>query len=109
MFLLLLLRGGCLVLPGGCSWIDDFIQQYRSRGAVELSDLDVEWARRTAEYGIVRPAMISRIFVYRAYDLWSNVGPFSRATTAVYATIYPDELLTRIALYWRSGNRVESC
>ncbi len=102
MLLPFLLWGGSLVLLGSCSWAEEFLERYRGRGAALLG-VDDDWARRTAEYGVNRPTRAGRVFLYRAFDLWSNVGPFYRAATEVYPTMHPDELLTRVALHWPDG------
>ena len=91
----------CASVPlGSCSCAEEFLERYQGRGPALLGDFDDDWARRTAEYGVHRPTRAGRVFVYRAFDYWSNVGPFYRATTEVYPTMHPDELLTRVALHW---------
>ena len=41
-----------------------------------------------------------QIFVYRAFDLWSQMGPMYRTTVSVTPFMIPDEILWRIAVYW---------
>ena len=41
---------------------------------------EADWVQRTNEYGLRRPTRASQIFVYRAFDLWSQMGPMYRAT-----------------------------
>ena len=65
-----------------------------------FDDLEEDWARRTQEYGIRRPTQVGQVFVYRAFDLWSQTGPFYRAAVATHQMMIPDEILWRIALHW---------
>ena len=85
-----------LVMVAASSWVDEFLQRYETQGLGMWDELD--W--RTQEYGIRRPTQDGRIFVYRAFDLWSHTGPFYRATVVVHQMMIPDEILWRIALHW---------
>ncbi len=67
------------------------MEHFCGRGAVDLGNLEEGWAMRTAQFGVVRPARTGRILVYRVFGLWSNMGPFTRATTAVHENMHPDE------------------
>ena len=89
-----------LIVVTASSWVDEFIQRYETQGLGLWDELDSDWARRTQEYGIRRPTQNGRIFVYRAFDLWSHTGPFYRATVVVHQVMLPDEILWRIALHW---------
>ena len=89
-----------LVVAAASSWVDEFIQRYEAQGLGLWDELDSDWVRRTQEYGIRRPTQDGRIFVYRAFDLWSHTGPFYRATVAVHQVMLPDEILWRVALHW---------
>ena len=53
-----------------------------------------------SQYGLRRPTRACQIFVYRAFDLWSQMGPMYRATVSVSQFMIPDEILWRIAVYW---------
>ena len=99
--LLRFLVGGCpLLLPVVASWVEEFLARYHAQGLGMLNDLEQDWARRTLESGVNCPSRVGRVFVYRAFDIWSNTGPFYRATVASHPTMHPDELLWRIALHW---------
>ena len=87
-----------LIVVAASSWVDEFIQRYEAQGLGLWDELDSDWVRRTQEYGIRRPTQDGRIFVYRAFDLWSHTGPFYRATVVVHQVMLPDEILWRIAL-----------
>ena len=82
-----------LIMVAASSWVDEFILGL-------WDELDSDWARRTHEYGVRRPTQDGRLFVYRAFDLWSHTGPFYRATVVVHQMMIPDEILWRIALHW---------
>ena len=57
------------------------------------------------EYGLRLPTHACQIFVYRAFDLWSQIGPMYRATVSVTQFMILDEILWRIAVYWQDlGN-----
>ena len=89
-----------LIVAAASSWVDELIQRYEAQGLGLWDELDSDWVRRTQEYGIRRPTQEGRIFVYRAFDLWSHTGPFYRATVVVHQVMLPDEILWRIALHW---------
>ena len=89
-----------LIMVAASSWVDEFIQRYETQGLGLWDELDSDWVRRTHEYGIHRPTQDGRIFVYRAFDLWSHTGPFYRATVVVHQMMLPDQILWRIALHW---------
>ena len=92
------LIGRCLLLTvATSSWVEEFIARYQAQGLGMVDDLEEDWARRTREYGVRRPTQVGRVFVYRAFDLWSQTGPFYRATVATHQMMIPDELLWRIA------------
>ena len=61
---------------------------------------EADWVQRTNEYGLRRPTRACQIFVHRAFDLWSQMGPMYRATVSVTQFMIPDEILWRIAVYW---------
>ena len=65
-----------------------------------MFDFESDWSRRASEYGVRRPTQEGRIFVYRAFDLWSQMGPCYRATVATTQFMFADELLWRIAVRW---------
>ena len=93
--------GRCLLLTVAyASWVEEFIARYQAQGLGMIDDLEADWTRRTREYGVRRPTQVGRVFVYRAFDLWSQTGPFYRATVATHQVMIPDELLWRIALHW---------
>ena len=95
------LIGRCLLFSmASASWVDEFIARYEAQGLGMIEDLDDDWTRRTREYGVRRPTQVGRVFVYRAFDLWTQTGPFYRATVATHQMMIPDELLWRIALHW---------
>ena len=82
------------------SWTEEFVQRYETHGLALLNNNEADWIQRTNEYGLRRPTRASRIFVYRAFDLWSQMGPMYRATVSVTQFMIPDEILWRIAVYW---------
>ena len=93
--------GRCLLLTvAAASWVEEFIARYQAQGLGMIEDLEDDWTRRTREYGVRRPTQVGRVFVYRAFDLWTQTGPFYRATVATHQMMIPDELLWRIALHW---------
>ena len=73
-------------------------------GIGQIDDLEEDWIRRTREQS-APPHARGQVFVYRAFDLLSQTGPFYRATVATHQMMIPDELLWRIALHWHDlGN-----
>ena len=82
------------------SWPEEFVQRYEAHGLALLHTNEADWAQRTNEYGLRRPTHACQIFVYRAFDLWSQMGPMYRATVSVTQFMIPDEILWRIAVYW---------
>ncbi len=82
------------------SWTEEFVQRYETHGLAILNDLEADWIQRTTEYGLQRPTRACRIFVYRAFDLWSQMDPMYRAAVSVNQFVIPDEILWRIAVYW---------
>ena len=84
--------GWCWLLAlAHASWVEEFLRRYQAQG---------HWTCRTREYDVHRPTQVGRVFVYRAFDIWSQNGPFYRATVATHQMMLPDELLWRIALHW---------
>ena len=90
----------CLLTMAYASWVEEFLSRYQAQGLGMIDDLEADWTRRTREYGMHRPTQVGRVFVYRAFGLWSQTGPFYRATVATHQMMLPDELLWRIALHW---------
>ena len=82
------------------SWPEEFVQRYEAHGLALLHTNEADWVQRTNEYGLRRPTHACQIFVYRAFDLWSQMGPMYRATVSVTQFMIPDEILWRIAVYW---------
>ena len=82
------------------SWPEEFVQRYETHGLALLHNNEADWIQRTNEYGLRRPTRACQIFVYRAFDLWSQMGPMYRATVSVSQFMIPDEILWRIAVYW---------
>ena len=81
-------------------WPEEFVQRYEAHGLALLHTNEADWVQRTNEYGLRRPTHACQIFVYRAFDLWSQMGPMYRATVSVTQFMIPDEILWRIAVYW---------
>ena len=82
------------------SWPEEFAQRYEAHGLALLHTNEADWVQRTNEYGLRHPTHACQIFVYRAFDLWSQMGPMYRATVSVIQFMIPDEILWRIAVYW---------
>ena len=82
------------------SWPEEFVQRYEAHGLALLHTNEADWVQRTNEYGLRRPTHACQIFVHRAFDLWSQMGPMYRATVSVTQFMIPDEILWRIAVYW---------
>ena len=82
------------------SWPEEFVQRYEAHGLALPHTNEADWVQRTNEYGLRRPTHACQIFVYRAFDLWSQMGPMYRATVSVTQFMIPDEILWRIAVYW---------
>ena len=82
------------------SWPEEFVQRYETHGLALLHNNEADWIQRTNEYGLRRPTRACQIFVYRAFDLWSQMGPMYRATVSITQFMIPDEILWRIAVYW---------
>ena len=82
------------------SWPEEFVQRYEAHGLALLHTNEADWVQRTNEYGLRRPTHACQIFVYRAFDLWSQMGAMYRATVSVTQFMIPDEILWRIAVYW---------
>ena len=104
-FRIAMVRMACLCgLSAGwlarASWTEEFVQRYETQGLAILNDLEADWSRRTNEYGLQRPTPAGMIFVYRAFDLWSQMGPMYRAAVTIHRFMIPDEILWRIAVYW---------
>ena len=94
------LSGLSAVQLAASSWPEEFVQRYEAHGLALLHTNEADWAQRTNEYGLRRPTHACQIFVYRAFDLWSQMGPMYRATVSVTQFMIPDEILWRIAVYW---------
>ena len=82
------------------SWTEEFVQRYETQGLAILNDLEADWIRRTNEYGLRRPTRAGMIFVFRAFDLWTQMGPMYRTAVTIHQFMIPDEILWRIAVYW---------
>ena len=54
------------------SWPEEFVQRYEAHGLALLHTNEADWAQRANEYGLSRPTHACQIFVYRAFDLWSQ-------------------------------------
>ena len=78
----------------------EVISAFHLHGLALLHTNEADWAQRTNEYGLRRPTHACQIFVYRAFDLWSQMGPMYRATVSVTQFMIPDEILWRIAVHW---------
>ena len=94
------LGGLSAVQLAASSWPEEFAQRYEAHGLALLHTNEADWVQRTNEYGLRRPTHACQIFVYRAFDLWSQMGPMYRATVSVTQFMIPDEILWRIAVYW---------
>ena len=94
------LSGLSAVQLAASSWPEEFVQRYEAHGLALLHTNEADRAQRTNEYGLSRPTQACQIFVYRAFDLWSQMGPMYRATVSVTPFMIPDEILWRIAVYW---------
>ena len=57
------------------SWPEEFVQRYEAHGLALLHTNEADWVQRANEYGLRRPTHACQIFVYRAFDLWSQMGP----------------------------------
>ena len=67
------------------SWPEEFVQRYEAHGLALLHTNEADWVQRTNEYGLLRrPTRACQIFVYRAFDLWSQMGPMYRATVSKF-------------------------
>ena len=77
------LSGLSAVQLAASSWPKEFVQRYEAHGLALLHTNETDWAQRTNEYGLRRPTHACQIFVYRTFDLWSQMGPMYRATVSV--------------------------
>ena len=87
------LTGLSAVQVAASSWPEEFVQRYEAHGFALLHTNEADWAQRTNEYGLSRPTHACQIFVYRAFDLWSQMGAMYRATVSVTQFMIPDEIV----------------